>query len=103
MPARRCRCTRAAAGSSAGAAPEVSSTRRAPFSGREGRNMEDLELDPVGVVEKNRVVPRRVRVFLRLALEPRAVLAQPCGALVDGGAQVRLDREVVQPDAVAVD
>ena len=38
-------------------------------SGREGRDMEDLELQPVRVVEEHCVVPRHVRVFLRLALE----------------------------------
>src|SRR4051794_15851342 len=45
--------------------------------GREGRDMEQLELHAVRVVEEDGVVARRVRVLLRLALEERAVLAQP--------------------------
>ena len=55
------------------AAPEAWSTSFS-FSGREGRDMEELELQAVRVVEEDGVVARRVRVFLRLALEQRAVL-----------------------------
>ena len=38
-------------------------------SGREGRDVEDLELHSVRVVEEHCVVAGHVRVFLRLALE----------------------------------
>src|SRR5205809_793349 len=74
----------------------------APFSGREGRDVEDLELQPDGVVEEQRVVAGHVRVFLRLALylSPRG--AQPVGALVDGAARGHLEGEMMQADGVAV-
>src|SRR5262249_58315752 len=77
-------------------------TRLLLCSGREGRDVEDLELDSIWVVEKHCVVPGQVGVLLRLALEQRAVLPQPVRALVDGGAGAHLDREMMQPDAIAV-
>src|SRR4051812_1725020 len=64
--------------------------------------MEDLELQAVGVVEEHRVVPRRVGVFLRLALEQRPVVPQPLRALVDDGPRERLEREMMEADRVAV-
>src|SRR5436190_8898323 len=77
-----------------------------PRSFRSGRNeawyVDDLQLHPVGVVEEDRVVPRDVRVFLRFALELHRLPAHPVGALVDLGARVRLEREVVEPDGVPV-
>src|SRR5215211_5348070 len=65
--------------------------------------MDDLELEPVWVVEEHRVVPRRVGVLLRLGLDLGAVLAQPVGTFVDEPARVRLERDVVQADAVSVE
>src|SRR5687767_4417416 len=65
--------------------------------------MDDLELEPVRVVEEQRVVPRRVGVFLRFALDLRADLAQPLGPLVDGAARVGLESEVVEPEPVTVE
>src|SRR5581483_3131451 len=75
----------------------------APFSGREGRHVEDLELHPVGVVEEDCVVAGDVGVLLRLALEQRAVGPQPVGTFVHDRARRRLDREMVQADAIPVD
>ena len=45
--------------------------------------MDDLELEPVRVVEEHRVVPRGVGVFLRLALDLGPDSAQPFGSFLD--------------------
>src|SRR5207253_2095548 len=50
--------------------------------------------------EEHRVVPGRVRVLLRLALDLGAHGAQPVGPLLDGSARCRLVREIVQPGRV---
>src|SRR5258706_6441416 len=73
------------------------------LSGREGRDSEDLQLDSIRVVEEHRVIPRQVRVFLRLALELGACLSQPLGAFVDDSARRDLECEMVQTERVAVD
>ena len=52
-------------------------------SGRKAGNVDDLQLDAVGIVEEHRVVPRQVRVLLRAALDLGALRAQPVGPLVD--------------------
>ncbi len=64
--------------------------------------MDDLELDPVGVVEERRVVPGGVRPFLRLVLDLEALGEGPPVALVDELARGGLEREVVEPDRVPV-
>src|SRR3954469_25428948 len=61
-----------------------------------------LELDPVGVIEEHRVIPRAVAVLLRPALDRRALVAQPRRAVVDDLARRRRERDVVDADAVAV-
>src|SRR5439155_3795835 len=71
-------------------------------SGRLARDVCDLELDSVGVVEEHRVIPRHVRVFLRPALDLGAVRAQPLGPLCDRGARRRREAEVVEAQLVAV-
>ena len=64
--------------------------------------MDDLELQPVRVVEEDCVVAGHVRVFLRLALQVRLGGAQPLGPLVHRGARRHLEGEVVQADRVPV-
>src|SRR3954467_2695278 len=71
-------------------------------SGRVTGYVEDLELYPVRVVEKNGVVARHVRVLLRAALDLGAAVAQPLGRIVHVGARRRVEGDVVDPDAVAV-
>ena len=68
------------------------------LSGGPVGHVDDLELEPVGVVEEHGVVAGRVAVLLRLALELGADRAQPLGALVDVGARERLEAEVVEAD-----
>ena len=65
--------------------------------------MHELELEPVGVVEEHRVVPRLVPVGPGAALDLGVVGAQPVGPLVDGRARDGLERDVVEADPVAVD
>src|SRR5207244_11932076 len=71
-------------------------------SGREARKMNDLKLDSVRVVKEHRVVAGDVPVLLRPALDLRPLADQPVGALVDRSAGRSLERDMVQPDAVAV-
>ena len=66
------------------------------------RAVHELELHAVGVVEEERVVPGRVVVLARLALDLRAALAQPAGALVHHLARGGRQREVVDAHRVAV-
>src|SRR5262249_14155350 len=83
--------------------PRAAPGRALASSGGVARDVDDLELDPVRVVEEHGVVARNVGVFLRAALDLDArPLAQPIGPLVDGEAGRRLQAEVVQPDPVAV-
>src|SRR5262245_5426218 len=72
------------------------------LSGCVSWNVDDLELEPVRVVEEHRVIPERVGVFLRSALDLCAGVAEPVGPLVDGGARRRLDRDVMKSDRVTV-
>jgi hypothetical protein len=66
--------------------------------------MQNLELDPVGVVEEDGVVARRVAVFAWLALNRRVAAAgEPAGALVHDLARGRRKRDVVDADRVALD
>src|SRR4051794_1040306 len=65
-------------------------------------NVHDLELDSVRVVEEPRVIPQRVHVFRRAALDLRTGRAQPLRALVDRGARRRVYGEVMQAYCVAV-
>src|SRR5260370_17624608 len=51
------------------------------LSGCESRDVEDLQLDSVGVVEEHPVIPRHVAVLLRLPLDPAAPRAPPLLAL----------------------
>src|SRR5712691_4939522 len=67
------------------------------------RNVDDLQLDAVGIVEEHGVVVQLVGVLVRPALDLGAVLAQPFRTLVDSRARDRVDRDVMQPDLVAVD
>src|SRR2546428_781674 len=71
-------------------------------SGRVAGDVDDLELDPIGVVEEHRVIPRLVGVLLRAALDLGTDLVQPFGPLVDRGARVRLEANVVHADAIPV-
>ena len=52
-------------------------------SGGVCRNVHELELEPVRVVEEDRVVAGRIVVLLRAALDLGALLAKPGGTLVD--------------------
>jgi len=61
-----------------------------------------LELDPVGVVEEDGVVARRVVVLRRTALDPGAVLAEPARPLVDDLTRGNVEADVVDADGVAV-
>src|SRR5919201_3116102 len=72
------------------------------LGGAEARNVDDLQLETVRIEEEHRVMPRDVRVFLRLALQLDVLGAQPVGALVDDAARRGLEGKVVQSDAVAV-
>ena len=78
--------------------PFAGSFRQAARSG----HVDDLELEPVGVVEEDRVVPGMVLVLLGPALDLGAAGAQPVRALVDDFARRRLERDVVDADRVAV-
>src|SRR5437867_3611118 len=73
------------------------------LSGGLARDVDDLELDAVRVVEEDGVVPELVAIFFGPALDRRALLAQPARALVDDGPRPRLEAEMVQPRLVAVD
>jgi hypothetical protein len=64
--------------------------------------VEDLELNTVGVVEERRVVPREVRVLARLVLDRRLALDEPAMTFVDDLTRGRGEREVMDPEAVAV-
>src|SRR5262245_60939111 len=72
-------------------------------SGRVARHVDDLELDPVRVVEEDRVVAGDVPVLLRAALDRDAASAQPVRPLVDVAPRRRLESDVVDTDAVAVE
>src|SRR6187431_1350693 len=72
------------------------------LSGSVSRDVEDLELDAVGVVEEDGVVAGRVGVLARAALDLGAGLSQPRGALVDRGARGGLECEVMEADGVPV-
>src|SRR5438067_4222096 len=74
----------------------------ASFLGRLAWDVQDLELQPVGVEEEHRVVAGEVEVLLRLALELGADAGEPFRPVVDGPARERLECEVVEPDAVAI-
>ena len=64
------------------------------------RDVDDLQLDAVGIVEEHGVIARNVGVVLRAALDLHARLRlQPLGALVDGEPRRRLQRKVVEPNA----
>jgi hypothetical protein len=65
--------------------------------------VDDLELDPVRVVEEDRVVAGHVAVLARGRLDLGADRDEPVVALVDDRARARLEREVVEADPVAVD
>ena len=65
--------------------------------------MDDLELDPVGVIEEDGVVARRVAVLPRWALDLRACADEPVVALVDGRPRARLEGDVVEAYPVAVE
>src|SRR5918994_7632185 len=67
-----------------------------------GRNVHELELDPVGVEEEDGVVAGDVVVLARVGFDRRARREQPAVALVDDVARGGVEREVVEPDAVAV-
>jgi hypothetical protein len=69
---------------------------------RTRRDVEDLELDAVRVVEEERVVARDVGVLLRGALDLRSAVDRPPVAVVDDLARGRLERDVVDADAVTV-
>jgi hypothetical protein len=71
-------------------------------SGGVRRNVHELELEPVRVVEEDRVVAGLVPVGLRAALDLGAVVAKPLGALVDGGPRGDLERDVMEADPVAI-
>src|SRR6266508_2059490 len=65
--------------------------------------MDDLELEPVRVVEEHGVVAGQVRVLLGLALELNTLSAHPVRALVDLVARVSLEGDVVESDPVPVE
>src|SRR6266545_1078770 len=72
-------------------------------SGRdEAWHVDDLELQTVRIVKEDGVVPGEVRVLLRLALQLYLLASDPLGPFVHLGPRVRLEREVMQPDPVAV-
>src|SRR4029079_2990275 len=71
-------------------------------SGRKAGDVHDLQLDAVGIVEEHGVIAGLVPVLLRTALDLGALGAQPFGSLVHDRARHRLEREMVQADAVAV-
>src|SRR5437667_7416073 len=71
-------------------------------SGREAGDVHDLQLDAVGIVKEDGVVPGHVPVLLGAALDLGPLRAQPLRPLVDDRPRVRLEREMVQADAVAV-
>jgi hypothetical protein len=64
---------------------------------------DDLELDPVGVVEEGCVVAGHVVVLLRLALDLGTVAAQPFCTLVDDVSRGRPERDVVDADRIAIE
>jgi hypothetical protein len=72
-------------------------------SGGVRRDMHELELEPVGVVEEHGVVTGLVPVGPGAALDLGVLGAQPVGPLVDGRPRDGLERDVVEADAVAVD
>src|SRR3954468_18102090 len=65
-------------------------------SGREARDVHDLQLDAVRIVEEDRVVPGLVPVLLRAALDLGPLLAQPVRPLVHRLARGGLESEVVE-------
>src|SRR5512133_607365 len=66
------------------------------------RDVDDLELDAVGIVEEHCVVPKRIRVLARRRLDLCADLPQPPLPLVDRRTTCGPEREMVQADLVAV-
>src|SRR3954471_13396218 len=68
----------------------------------EARQVDDFQLQPVGIVEEDRVVARAVRVLLRLTLELDVLRAEPVRALVDVRPGLGLEGDVMQADPVAV-
>src|SRR6266508_3849272 len=72
-------------------------------SGRdEAWHVDDLELETVGIVKEECVVPGDVGVLLRVALDLDPLSSNPLGPFVHLGPRVRLEREVMQSDPVAV-
>jgi hypothetical protein len=76
---------------------------RAFFLGSGQRHGDELELDPVGVVEEDGVVAREVGVLLRRGLDLGVAGEEPLVPLVDDRARRDLDREVMEADPVAVE
>ena len=72
----------------------VVSNAAARAAGRSGA-VHDLQLDPIRVVEEDRVVARRIGVFARLALDHGAPLAQPTEALVHDVARAGVEADVM--------
>ena len=66
------------------------------------RHMDDLQLETVGIVKEHRVVARNVGILLRVTIDLDVLRAQPCSTLVDVTSRRRLEREMMQSDAIAV-
>src|SRR5262245_52645160 len=66
------------------------------------RDVHDLQLQPVRVVEEDRVVPRHVPVLLWAALDLGALGCEPIAALVDNPSGRRFEREMVEADPIPV-
>ena len=64
--------------------------------------MDDLQLHTVRVVEKERVVAGQVRVLLGIALDVDGLRAHPLRSFLHLCARLRFERDVVEPDRVAV-
>jgi hypothetical protein len=63
---------------------------------------DDLELDPVGIVEEAGVVARHVMPLLRLVLDLESLRPRPREPLVYDLARLGLEREVMESDRVTV-
>src|SRR5579863_10356353 len=66
-------------------------------------HVQELELEPIRVVEEHRVITRQVAVVLRLTLDRPASSAHPLRALIHGGPRRDLDGEMVQAYRIPVD
>ncbi len=64
--------------------------------------VDELELEPVGVVEEQGVVARRVVVLAWAAFDVRLLVFQPGGALVDQRTAAGREGDVVDAHRVAV-